>query len=437
MKAGKFLIFVMAAMIALFCVGTANAKKKVRTKRHSVTQQRLNEQQTQIETLKQDIAALKESKEKKEEKPTSGYDKGFFIGSRDGNFLLKLRLFTQIYYEYQNLEDAADVNSFGIRRARLLLSGNVFDPNLTYMLMAEMATTYLSTTTTSSTAYTLVDSGGDTSNFTVTNSSTDTNDQNFRLLYLWAQYRFADEFQIRVGEFIPPTEFFFRASNLILLQNFPMIAVAEPFTPNFQTGMDILGTIAKKVDYEAFAVNGSNLDRVNANKSFRTGLALTFNIMGKPGLGVSDVDYSEKPQLALTFSGAYERADYSLAVANVGHGDTAIRGQTNAVLRYRGFSFVPEFIVFYDRTRHNRSYGVEGQMGYFIIPKHFEVAGQAGMLKYTGPKNDLYELTGGLNYYFYGHQMKIQADYSYLISQRPGDLKNDQRVRVGTQIGFF
>jgi hypothetical protein len=272
----------------------------------------------------------------------------------------------------------------------------------------------------------------------VTDVYTYTNDRNFRLLYLWGQYRFADEFQIRVGEFIPPTEFFFRASNLLVFSNFPIIATAEPFTPNFQTGIDFLGTLAKKLDYELFAVNGSNFDRLNLDKSFRLGLCLTYNILGRPGLGVSDNDWSESPQLALTLSGAYEKADQAQnAAVNIAAGDHLIRGQANAVFRYKGFSLVPEFMLLYDGTKHFKHYAMAGQTGYFVVPRKLEVAGGASWLRYAGPVNDIYEFTGGLNYYFFGQPVKLQADYSYLLNSRPGDDRNDHRIRVGVQIGFF
>lgn len=394
-------------------------------------QESINAQQAEIETLKEELASLKE---KAQEKRNAGYDNGFFIGTRDGDYMLKFRFFSAILYEYDHNEDADDVNTFGIRRARFLFSGNAFNPNFTFMIMPEMVTQYVSTTT--NTAYSVVDTGGNTSNFTVT--GTDTNDRNFRLLYLWAQYRFADEFQIRVGEFIPPTEFFFLASNLLEFIDFPSIANTEPFTPNFQLGVDFLGTIAKKISYEAFAVNASSFDRININKSFRVGTCLTFNIFGKPGLGVADVSYSESPQLALTLAGAYERQDIAQAApVSINTGDGIWRGQTNVVFRYRGFSFVPEFIVIYNNSQHYKHYAMALQTGYFILPKKLEIDAQANYLKYSGDRNDRYELSGGFNYYFFGHPVKLQADYSVLINQRASDKQVNQRVRVGTQVGFF
>lgn len=428
MKFTKTQFFFAAVAAGLILLSApAIAKKKAAAPEKPTFREALDAQQAEIENLKKEIDQLKVSKGS-----ASGYDHGFFIKSGDDLYSFKVRLFAQIFYEYDLNDNAADVNTFGLRRARLLFSGNTFSKNLTYMVMTEMVSQYSVPIT--ATTYTVIDSGGDTSTFTVT----DRTDRNFRLLYLWAQYRFADEFQIRVGEFIPPTEYFFRASNLLQFEDFPIIATTDPFTPNFQTGLDFLGTIGKKLDYEVFAVNGSNFDNRNFNKTFRIGPCLTYNFMGKPELGVADVDYSVKPQLALTLSGAYERWDYAVAApANINTGDISFRGQTDIVLRYKGFSFVPEFIVFYNKTQHYKDYAVAAQAGYFVIPKHLEVVAQGNLLRWSGPQNDNYEISGGLNYYFYGHPLKLQADYSALINKQVGGDRLNHRIRVGLQAGFF
>lgn len=425
----SIIITAAAAAFLMLSPVPAVAKAKKAAAQKNTFADTLKFQQGQIEELKKEVTELKATKEGVGE---SGYDHGFFVRSKDGLYSFNFKTFAQIFYEYDMNEDAVDVNTFGLRRVRMQFLGNVFNKNLTYMIMPELVTQY--SVPTSQTAYTVVDSGGDTSTFTVT----DRTDRNFRLLYLWAQYRFADEFQIRAGEFIPPTEFFFRASNLLQFGDFPIIATTDPFTPNFQTGLDLLGTVAKKLDYEVFAVNGSNFDQRNLNKSFRLGACLTYNLLGKPGLGVADVNYSDKPQFAVTFSGAYEKWDYPVAApANISRGDSVVRGQTDFVFRYKGFSFVPEFIVFYNNTRHYRHYAAAAQAGYFVIPKHLELAAQGNVLRWSGPRNDNYEISGGLNYYFYGHPLKLQADYSALINKIPGGDQLNHRIRVGLQAGFF
>jgi hypothetical protein len=77
---------------------------------------------------------------------TSGYDNGFFIGSADGNFKLKINALEQIRWTYNNQNASQDTPGgtfadgsnntewgFENRRTQLTFSGNVVDPSFTYM----------------------------------------------------------------------------------------------------------------------------------------------------------------------------------------------------------------------------------------------------------------------------------------------------------------
>jgi hypothetical protein len=68
----------------------------------------------------------------------AGYDKGFFIGSSDGNFRLQLAVESQFRYIWSSSEQPAgvdeDTGGFQVRRARLDFRGHAFDPALTYRL---------------------------------------------------------------------------------------------------------------------------------------------------------------------------------------------------------------------------------------------------------------------------------------------------------------
>lgn len=75
---------------------------------------------------------------------TSGYDGGFFIGSADGNFKLKINALSQMRWTYNNQNAdqtgpaffADNPNTewgFENRRTQLTFGGNVVDPSFTYM----------------------------------------------------------------------------------------------------------------------------------------------------------------------------------------------------------------------------------------------------------------------------------------------------------------
>jgi len=74
------------------------------------------------------------------------------------------------------------------------------------------------------------------------------------------------------------------------------------------------------------------------------------------------------------------------------------------------------------------------QAGYFLVPKKFEVAGRYSWLNPDNPvssgNNDQQEYTGGLTWYFAGHPLKIQANYTYQKTDTAtGDL-NDHIVKT-------
>lgn len=75
---------------------------------------------------------------------TAGYDKGFFLGSADGNF--RLQVGGQIQFRYvidfrNNAPAGADdfIPGFQTRRTKLSFEGHVFDPNLFYKVQGNFA----------------------------------------------------------------------------------------------------------------------------------------------------------------------------------------------------------------------------------------------------------------------------------------------------------
>jgi len=71
----------------------------------------------------------------------AGYDKAFFVGSADGNYLLKINGQIQIraVYNWQDDEGSADTNRFGFenRRTKIQFLGHVFDPSWKYYIELE------------------------------------------------------------------------------------------------------------------------------------------------------------------------------------------------------------------------------------------------------------------------------------------------------------
>lgn len=405
------------AVLICFCMASSTASASMRD-----LERKIDTQAREIEKLKEDI---KELKEDREDRLQAGYDHGFFIRSADGNYLFKIRFWADFFYQYDHISNAPDVNTFGIRRARPLFSGHVFGEKLTYAIMPEMVTTYRTITSI------YITTGGDSVIID------DRLDLNWRLLFLWAQYKFNDAFIVRIGEFVAPTERFYRRTNVIFMGNLPLISITEPFVAGFHLGMTIFGTMVDgKFRYDVFAVNGTEFDRLNINKSFLTGLRLTWTPLGYDDLSTADVDYSEKPVLSFSGFGSYDKADGNIP-ARGNRGDNAFRFGADVAFKYKGFSFIPEFLWFWNQTQGINNYAVGGQAGYFLIPHRLELATQASYINFEGPQNDRHEYSAGVNYYFYGQPVKIQTDYSFLLFKAPGPDTKDHRFRINLQMGFF
>ncbi len=67
----------------------------------------------------------------------SGWDKGFVVQSADGNFLIRANLLFQTRFAFNHRNtDSADGTRWGfeVRRARIITSGHIVDPTLTYKI---------------------------------------------------------------------------------------------------------------------------------------------------------------------------------------------------------------------------------------------------------------------------------------------------------------
>ncbi len=96
----------------------------------------------EVEAIVRDVLSAAEKQDASSSGPTAGYNNGFFIGSGDGNFLLRVNVEGQVRYVYSAAEQPngtdGDENGFVMRRARLDLRGHAIDPDLTYRLRLSM-----------------------------------------------------------------------------------------------------------------------------------------------------------------------------------------------------------------------------------------------------------------------------------------------------------
>ena len=129
----------------------------------------------------------------------------------------------------------------------------------------------------------------------------------------------------------------------------------------------------------------------------------------------------------------------------------------DAAFRWRGFSAAAEYVyaaVESDRVQSAAPFGaspgdfnVKGwyaQAGYFLIPKKLEAAFRWSELDPNDDvdHNDQREIRGAINYYFSGHNLKIQGDVGEVrtegVRETSGNVspRNNMEYRVQLQYIF-
>lgn len=356
-----------------------------------------------------------------------GYERGLYIKTDDGKYKLKTNVQIQPQYQFLSIEGQGKTNTFQIRRARLIFSGNAFTKKLTYKFQFEAV-------------------GGRTS--TTRESAGAARGPNLRDAYI--NYAFSDGIQLKAGQFKPYFNFE-ELTGSTKLQFVDRGLSNEAFSFNRDLGAAIHGKLLDKtLEYAVYVTNeGSNRNTVNPNNELLIGGRFVYAIAGENKYTQADVEWSEDPNIALGIAANYNR----VATAP----DNTIIGVTGDITaRYRGFSVIGAGFYFRNHTLGQNTIGFLGQVGYFIIPEHFEIAGRfAGVIPKTAGAANGYEGGLALNYYAYGHRFKVQTDYNVLINSAlvlggaaapglvsggalPGFIQDqvDHRVRTQMQLYF-
>lgn len=367
-----------------------------------------------------------------------GYKKNFFAKTCDGNYSLNVKGRVQLRYagELHDDDGAANANAHSllIRRARLDFSGNVITPDLTYDLQLDLGA---------------IPAAAD----------------NNMLYYAWMNYKVMDQFQLMGGLH----KIWFNRQEITSSgkQQFVDRSLAnERFNLDRSIGVVAHGDFNEKmVEYYLSVVNGRNTrNAINTNQELGYVARIAFNPLGEYGYEEADVKESE--DVALTFGGAgglwHEESTVGAGVQN-----RVISGNADFGVKYSGFSTQGEFFFRNSQVgaASQNDMGYYVQAGYFLVPKHFEIAlrhsglwddtgndginlnmnsgsitGLGGVndgVDETADSDNEYEYTAGLNYYFKGHDLKLQAQYSLIMDGVAGvnDLVNHIAM-LQTQLAF-
>ena len=381
-------------------------------------------------------------KEVTAEKPVAyQLGKGFTFTSPDQKFQLSLGGRGQFQYQYVDKDDvngpAQDTSVWKIRRFKVSMGGYAFTQDLTYRVQVDLAK--------SGTPQMLDDA--------------------------WINYRFVDEAQLQAGQFKMP----FSRGELTsdgALQFVDRANAVDAFKPSYDIGAMVQGkTAGGKLAYSAGLFNGTGQSGTRTTNSGAWAARLVFNPFGEMRYSEADLENTPSPLLSLgadyfantlkrngntifldttTSTPPYAGTAGWLGKAATG---TAIFDNTekvdvgtygfDAAFKWRGFSAQGEYFggkaegQTQGRTVHSRGY--YGQAGYFLLPKKLELAARYSCVD---PNRDIsqdlqVEVTGAVSYYFQGHNLKLQGDYTNIHKQIAGkQATDDQQLRVQAQLTF-
>ncbi|WP_434418857.1 hypothetical protein [Nannocystis pusilla] len=362
--------------------------------------------------------------------------KGLEVKSKDGRYSLSLSLRTGFMYSGRRQAGAAYDHAFEIRRLRLVFSGNVFSKSIKYFVQLAVAPRELNFVDGTARSGPLLD------NYVVFDRL---RDANLRI----GLYRVMYTRERNIADINP-----------LLIDR--SLANAE-FNVDRDIGLDVrsedIGGLGK-LRYYAGVFMGDGRDQ---NRFSDPGLMYTARVDFLPfGLfddyEASDQTRLRRPRLSLGFAYAFnDRARNNRGVLGSPPSDGGTTNYhnltTDMMFKWAGFSLEAAFL--WREGRRNPGHAVDdmgaplpveaarnghGWMAQaaFLIPRTglepaLRTSGIRGLGLTSMP--DRNELGGGLNYYFAGHNLKLQLDYFRTWDRGAADLAGDL-VRLQLQVAL-
>jgi len=241
-----------------------------------------------------------------------------------------------------------------------------------------------------------------------------------------------------------------------------------PFKPARDVGLVIHGKVADGLlAYNLGWYGGVGQSKVRSgSNNGALGARVAINPFGEMPYSEGDLDHSQKPLLGMgvgyfmdtlkkTGTSSFESNNLSFAGSSgwLGKGASTF-GSSEKVdidtlgfdlgFKWMGFSAQGEYF-WGQATGQNsdakiRAHGYYAQAGYFVIPKHLELAMR---YSYVDPNRDVsndrqMETQGAISYYFNKHNLKLQGDVSNIHKENGTSKKDtdDVQYRVQAQIIF-
>lgn len=327
----------------------------------------------------------------------AGYDDGFYIRSKDKPFSLVANGFAQFRYTLDAPEKGHTNQNFDVGLARLALSGTMFDPKLNYFMQFQ--------------------------------GSTFGNNNNITMLDWWMKYTYAPEFALQGGRFVLPysRQFYTHPGNLL----FSDLSEADyAFNLPRGIGAHVSGKLGP-LSYHAAALNSVRaLDapgQQNVGSNIGALGRLELDILKPYGYYESSPKAAAEPQLSVGVAVAYNPIDGASSFQNLIAKDSTTNVTLDLGFRWEQLSI--QGAGYYRRDKFTtpglsdgNDWGYYSQLGYYLVPGKLELAGRVSGVEFdklnaSGVFRKTTAYTGGLNYYIYGHNLKLQTDYSFLDNE--------------------
>ena len=347
-----------------------------------------------------------------------GYDRptpkpatpGFTVGWKDGKTTIESKQARldisnrlQLRFTQEMAETGDDVGSFRIRRGKTKFEGWVYNKSLTYELQLNWP---------------------DTSNPL----------EDASINYDFTQGKKA--FQLKAGQFKVP----FGRQELTSSGSQQFVdrsLVSNRFARGRDIGVQLWGApLAGKLDWRVgvFNGNGRTVSR-NDNDEYQYNARLTFQPFGDVKYSEGDFESSDRPLFAI--AGQYESNDRQGATTG-NDADKEIVGG-DVAFKYKGLFAFAEYFAGTNDPETGGDVDDEGwnaQLGYFVIPQKFEIAGRYAVLDRNADRDDDEQEERGvaLGYFFNKHPHKLQLDYRQLENKATN--VTDDEVRLQYQIVF-
>jgi phosphate-selective porin OprO/OprP len=367
--------------------------------------------------------------------------KGFTFKTPDNKFSLSLGARLQARYTYFYKDDVnapvEDVSEWRIRRMKMFMTGHAYTPNLTYKLQVNF-----------------VDGGSS------------------KLLEdAFLNYKFVNEAQILGGQDKVPF-----ARQELTSSGAQQFVDRSNATDTFKVGRDT-GVMFHGKAFDSFVTYnlgwyggvGQSTLRTSTDNAYAARICL--NPLGDMPYSESDLDRSEKPLVSIggnyyrdTLKATRTGTTTTLETNNLSFASSSgwLGRSSNLNLftttekvdidtfgadvafKWMGFSAQGEYFFGQANGRDTeteiKAEGFYAQAGYLLIPKHLEIAAR---YSYVDPNQDVEEdlqteIQGAVSYYFYKHNLKIQADVSRITKENGAGRSDteDMQYRLQAQIIF-